>query len=228
MTDEAGEAAHVRSPSETETAETGGPGSEYWGKRRRLERGGVFAPVAPEKRVLTERQEAFARHVARGLSPGAAAKLVGYLAKNEGTRLRRLPQVRAAIHRYREIRWDKLASVAPDVVAEIMLNPDTKPETRLKAAIYVSELAGHVAKTPKDRGKDNENNDMREWSIEALEAFLTERERSKRKSNASDAVLIAPDGTMDGTQAIEKTQETQPVQGSAVEDEAPAGQAEPA
>jgi fibro-slime domain-containing protein len=75
---------------------------------------------------------------------------------------------------------------------------------------------------------DVNNNDMREWSIERLEAFLAERERSKRKASASDAVLIAPVGTMDVTQAVEKTQETLPSQGSVAEDGAAEPPADPA
>lgn len=216
MTDEASEGSAAPSPS-PETDKT-----RDSKRRPRRTPGGVFAPVAPEARQLTERQQKFASMVARGLSPSAAAKLVGYLAKNEGVRLRHLPQVRAAIHRYREIRWDKLASVAPDVVAEIMLNPETKPETRLKAAIHVSALAGHVPKA-RDNEKTSDNSDMREWSVEALEAFLSERERNKRKAIATEATVIAPDGTMEDSQAIEKTQETQPVQGSGADEEGPDG-----
>jgi hypothetical protein len=224
MTDEpAREAADVRSPSETETeiAETGETprvfrsGDLTWQQRRRRADGGVYAPVDPERRALTPRQDAFARSVAKGVSLSAAARLAGFKDGNEGYRQRTLPHVRRKIHEYRQLKLDKLASASLNVIAEIMLDQDVKAETRLKAAQWVAESAGHGPQRTKDKEKDNENNDMREWSIERLEAFLSERERLKRKAIATDATVIAPTGTMEDSQAVEKTQETHPSADSA-------------
>lgn len=230
MTDAASEGNAAPSlPSETETTET--DGRAWAAKRRRRAQSGVFAPVDPEKLALTPKQDRFAKNVASGLPLAAAARLAGYsAAAPEASRARRLPHVRAKIREYRELKLDKLASISLNVIAEIITDPDVKAETRFKAASWVLEARGHGAKTKKDSEKDSDNNDMREWSIERLESFLAERERSKRKAIATDAAVIAPDGTMEDTQAIEKTQETHPAQdraGPSEEDGAAAGPAEP-
>lgn len=220
-------AREAKAETETETEDNG------WRAKRRRTDGGVFAPVDPEKLTLTPKQDRFASLVAAGVPATVAAKTAGYaVAKVEASRLARLPHVRRKIHELRELKIDRLATPVLSRIADVALGRivDAKLETQLKAMFWLAEAAGYGPKAKKDKEKDSDNNDMREWSIEALESFLTERDRSKRKAIATDAAVIAPDGTMEDTQHVEKTQETHPAQdraGPSEEDGAAAGPAEP-
>lgn len=141
---------------------------------------------------LTPKQAEFVRQFLHaGGDATQAAKAAGYSEVSAGTigyQLLQKPHVAAAILSAQRSEFAELASIANEQARLMLLDPGVSASAKVSLITAVWDRAGLV--TRKDEGEDGEDsNDMREWSIARLEAFLTERMRH-RQQEARDATII--------------------------------------
>ena len=136
--------------------------------------------------ALTDKQEAFARAVADGATASKAARMAGYADNTassittQASRLAHDPNVRRAIHNYREDRLSgPMASKALSCLESVMDDTAAPPAARLQAARWILEAAGHgvAAQSLQLRaGSVVADRPMSDWSLAELEAMVAQRE----------------------------------------------------
>ena len=132
-----------------------------------------------KKRKLTKQQEKFVDLMARGYHEGRdptkmtvmdAFRLAGY-APDNGNAYRLYKDLKEIIKEKRDdlVDENQVASLATKIIEDIMVNPDVRPEIRLKAAQDVLHRTGH------DKPKEvNLNQTVSELSDAELDEQLSE------------------------------------------------------
>lgn len=142
---------------------------------------------------LTPKQAEFVRQFLRaGGDATHAAKEAGYSEASAGTigyQLLQKPHVAAAILHAQRSELAELASIANEQARLMLLDPDLSASAKVSLITAVWDRAGLV--TRKDTPEDSEGSeDMREWSIARLEAFLAEAEARRRGREGGGATII--------------------------------------
>lgn len=135
---------------------------------------------------LTNKQDAFARAIADGMTASKAARAAGYADNStsaistQAHRLAHDPNIQRAIHNYREARLSgPLASKALSCLESVMDDLAAPPAARLQAARWILEAAGHgvAAQSLQLRaGSVVADKPMHDWSLAELEAMVVQRE----------------------------------------------------
>ena len=137
---------------------------------------------------------------ADGLCQTKAAEVAGFqYPSQEGSRLVRLPHVRAALHTARQATIEgELASLGLRTMRQLMVDDATPAPVRFQAARWSIEAAGHGQAAQAASAPASEKA-LHEMSVEELEAFISRGEAalSGMKRVGGVIELPAPDSAQD-------------------------------
>lgn len=154
---------------------------------------------------LTPKQREFVRHFLRlGGDATQAAREAGYSevsASTLGYQLLQKPHVAAAILHAQRSEFAELATIATQQARLMLLDPGLPAGARVDLIKATWDRAGLVAR--KDTPEDSDgSDDMREWSLDKLQAFLAEfqRQRAAAPDRAGTIIDVEDEPPVSGEQ----------------------------
>ncbi len=155
--------------------------------------------------ALTQRQKAFAKHLALGLTATEAARAAGYSDSSPqglrvgASRLQHHPDIQREAHAQRERRLQgTMASKALATLEHVLDSPDSPAAAKVQAARWILEASGHGIEAAKllHRIGDADERVVSQLSAADLEALVlaaTDKVRFERAAAIEAEVIVSID-----------------------------------